>query len=101
MTKKKEFCLFLAGMAVAGACTSAYRLYEDWYFRTKYVTYFCTVEKGGTVWGACAKIASNKDDLSRVVWQTCRDSGIDNPGTVQEGTVLKVTVRRLLKDESR
>lgn len=93
---KKEIIAFLLGACVAGGITSAYRAYAEYYYRNNYVSYFCTVEKDGTVWGACAKIASNKDDLNKVVWQCCEDSGIDNPSKVQEGTILKVTVRRLM-----
>lgn len=83
---KKILALLLISAAVAYAATSE---------EPELITYKAVIEPGETVWGVCAQIASDKDDLSEVVWRACRDSGIKNPGDVKAGTEIIVRVKPL------
>lgn len=52
---------------------------------------------GDTVWSVCEEIATDQDDLRRLVWQTCKDNHITDPRHVDPGTVLIVRVREARK----
>lgn len=75
---------------VAGAIgTYVYAARPD----TDLVEYRVTVQPGDTVWSVCGRIATDRDDLSKVVWQTMRDSGITDAADLQPGTELRVRVK--------
>lgn len=57
------------------------------------IEYRKEVMAGETVWDVCANVATNKEDLAKLVWQTCRDNHIEDPGSVQPGMLLIVRVR--------
>lgn len=57
------------------------------------IEYQKEVEQGETVWSICSKIATNEEDLAKLVWQTCKDNHIEDPGKVQPGTLLIVRVK--------
>lgn len=61
------------------------------------IEYQKEVEQGETVWSICAKIATNEEDLAKLVWQTCKDNHIEDPGKVQPGTLLIVRVKEARK----
>lgn len=61
----------------------------------KTVPYKVTLRSGESVWDACAKVASSKDDVQEVVYNTMKENHISNPGNVQPGTELVIRVKEL------
>lgn len=58
------------------------------------VEYRVEVEQGDTLWGILAKVATDKDDMSKLTWQAMQDNHIENPGELQPGTELIVHVKK-------
>lgn len=61
----------------------------------KTVPYKVTVARGENVWDARAKVASSKDDVREVVYNTMKENHISNPGNVQPGTELVIRVKEM------
>lgn len=59
------------------------------------ISYKVTVRDGESVWDACAKVASSKDDVREVVYNTLKENRIKNPGNVQPGTELVIRVKEM------
>lgn len=61
----------------------------------KTVPYKVTLRDGESVWDACAKVASSKDDVREVVYNALKENHINNPGNVQPGTELVIRVKEM------
>lgn len=61
----------------------------------KTVPYKVTLRNGESVWDACAKVASSKNDVREVVYNTLKENHIKNPGDVQPGTELVIRVKEM------
>lgn len=61
----------------------------------KTVPYKVTLRDGESVWDACAKVASSKDDVREVVYNAMKENHISNPGSVQPGTELVIRVKEM------
>ena len=61
----------------------------------KTVPYKVTLRSGESVWDACAKVASSRDDVQNVVYNTLKENHIGNPGSVQPGTELVIRVKEM------
>ena len=61
----------------------------------KMVPYKVTLRNGESVGDACAKVASSKDDVREVVYNTLKENHISNPGSVQPGTELIIRVKEM------
>lgn len=61
----------------------------------KTVPYKVTVARGESVWDACARVASSRDDVQEVVYNTLKENHISNPGSVQPGTELIIRVKEM------
>ncbi|MUU09200.1 MAG: hypothetical protein EP148_04810 [Dialister invisus] len=59
------------------------------------ISYKVTLRNGESVWDACAKVASSKDDVREVVYNTLKENHIKNPGDVQPGTELVIRVKEM------
>lgn len=59
------------------------------------ISYKVTLRNGESVWDACAKIASSKDDVREVVYNALKENHINNPGNVQPGTELVIRVKEM------
>lgn len=57
------------------------------------ISYKVTLRNGESVWDACAKVASGKDDVREVVYNALKENHISNPGRVQTGTELVIRVK--------
>lgn len=57
--------------------------------------YRVTAQPGDTVWSICARIATDRDDLSEVVYWSMRLSGIKDAGELQPGQEVRVKVRAI------
>lgn len=54
-----------------------------------------TLRSGESVWDVCAKVASSKDDVREVVYNTMKENHIGNPGNVQPGTEIVIKVKEM------
>lgn len=61
----------------------------------KTVPYKVTLRNGESVWDACAKVASSKDDVREVVYNAMKENHISNPGNVQPGTEIVIRVKEM------
>ena len=61
----------------------------------KTVPYKVTLRDGESVWDVCAKVASSRDDVREVVYNTLKENHISNPGSVQPGTELVIRVKEM------
>lgn len=58
------------------------------------VTYSYRIQEGDSLWYIASTIALPEDDLQRMVFQIMEDNKIKNPGAIQPGTVIQITVER-------
>ena len=59
------------------------------------VTYQKEVIPGDTIWSMCARVASDRDDLSEIVFETMQENHIKDPGQLQPGQMIIIRVRAL------
>lgn len=59
------------------------------------ISYKVTLRSGESVWDACAKVASSKDDVREVVYNALKENHISNPGSVQPGTEIVIRVKEM------
>ena len=60
---------------------------------TKLIEYHKEVVAGETLWDICAEIATDKEDLRKLVYQAMKDNHIEDPATLQPGQVVIVRVK--------
>lgn len=60
---------------------------------TELIEYRKEVEWGESVWSICESIATDQDDLRKLVWQTCKENHITDARHVDPGTLLIVRVK--------
>ena len=58
------------------------------------VTYQKEVIPGDTIWSICSRVATEHDDLQKLVWETMQDNHIKDPGNLQPGTVIVIHVKK-------
>lgn len=51
----------------------------------KTVPYKVTLRNGESVWDACAKVVSSRDDVQDVVYNTLKENHISNPAVFSRG----------------
>nr|DAW11661.1 MAG TPA: cell division suppressor protein [Caudoviricetes sp.] len=61
----------------------------------KTVPYKVTLRSGESVWDACARVASDKDHMQELVYNTLKENHIKDPGNVQPGTELVIRVKEM------
>lgn len=61
------------------------------------VEYRKEIAAGDTLWDVCAKVASNKDNLQELVYNTMRENNISDPADLQPGRIVVVRVREARK----
>lgn len=57
------------------------------------ISYKVTLRSGESVWDACAKVASSRDDVREVVYNALKENRINDPGNVQPGTEIVIRVK--------
>ena len=93
MNKPLIFTAALMSAAlVAGAAVDADNLYHRLFPETKIVEYRREVRPGDTLWDICGEIATDKEDLRRLVWQAKKDNRIMDVGNLQPGMLIVVKV---------
>lgn len=78
---------------VAGVAVDADSIYNRLFPETKIVEYRREVKQGDTLWDICGEIATDKEDLRRLVWQAKKDNKIHNVGNLQPGMLIVVKVK--------
>lgn len=98
MNKPLIFTAALMSAAlVAGAAVDADNLYHRLFPETKIVEYRREVRAGDTLWDICGEIATDKEDLRKLVWQAKKDNRITDVGNLQPGTLVIVRVEEARK----
>lgn len=93
MNKPLIFTAALMSAAlVAGAAVDADNIYNRLFPETKIVEYRREVRPGDTLWTICGEIATDKEDLRRLVWQAKKDNRIKDVGNLQPGMLIVVRV---------
>lgn len=93
MNKPLIFTAALMSAAlVAGAAVDADNLYHRFFPETKIVEYRREVKQGDTLWDICGEIATDKEDLRKLVYQAKKDNRIRDVGNLQPGTLVIVRV---------
>lgn len=82
----------------AGVAVNA-DLARDYLFagKNELIEYRKEVREGETLWGICSEIATDKEDLRKLVWQAMRDNHISDPAELQPGRIVVVRVREARK----
>lgn len=84
-----------AGLAVNGGLIKDYLTAGP----NELIEYHKEVTAGETLWDICSEIATDKEDLNRLVWQAQKDNHITDPTELQPGRVVIVRVREARKNE--
>lgn len=80
-------------VGIVAICAVSYGYYRDT-VETELVEYHETVSEGDTLWGIVGKVATNKDDMGKLMWQVMQDNHIENPGNLQPGTVIVIRAKK-------
>lgn len=59
----------------------------------KLVEYRKEIVDGDTLWDVCAKVASNKDNLQELVYNTMKENHISDPSSLQPGEEIIIHVK--------
>lgn len=94
MNKPLIFTAALMSAAlIAGAAVDADNIYNRLFPETRIVEYRREVKTGDTLWDICGEIATDKEDLRKLVWQAKKDNRIRNVGNLQPGMLIVVRVK--------
>lgn len=91
MRKLRLKRLLVVGVLVVSAAVATY----SWTHaeETELIEYHKTIEQGDTLWGVVGKVATDKEDMAKLVWQVMHDNKITDPGNLQPGTELVIRVK--------
>ena len=82
-----------AGVAVNADLARDYLFAGD----NQLIEYHKEVKEGETLWNICAEIATDREDLRKLVWQAMRDNHMSDPAELQPGRIVIVRVREARK----
>lgn len=88
----KSLMVFIAIVFLAGAAVDAGKIYHRFFPETKIVEYRREVRAGDTLWDICGEVATDKEDLRKLVYQAKKDNRIQDVGNLQPGTLVIVRV---------
>lgn len=99
MSKSLAVTIMIAVSTLAAGVAVNADLARDYLFagRNELIEYRKEVREGETLWGICSEIATDKEDLRKLVWQSMRDNNITDPGELQPGRIVVVRVREARK----
>ncbi len=87
----------IAVTAVACAWAHADEIHDELFAETKLIEYRTEVHQGDTLWDICSEIATDKEDLNRLVWQAMHDNRIEDPAELQPGMLVIIRVKEARK----
>ena len=88
----KSLIAFIAVVFLAGAAVDADNICNRLFPETKIVEYRREVRPGDTLWTISGEIATDKEDLRKLVWQAKKDNRIRDVGNLQPGMLIVVKV---------
>ena len=88
----KSLITFIAVVFLAGAAVDAEKICNRLFPETRIVEYRREVKPGDTLWTICSEIATDKEDLRKLVYQAKKDNRIMDVGNLQPGTLVIVRV---------
>ena len=88
----KFLITFIAVVFLAGAAVDADNIYHRLFPETRIVEYCREVKPGDTLWTICGEIATDKEDLRKLVYQAKKDNRIMDVGNLQPGMLIVVKV---------
>lgn len=98
MNKPLIFTAALMSAAlIAGAAVDADNIYNRLFPETRIVEYRRKVKTGDTLWDICGEIATDKEDLRKLVWQAKKDNRIKDVSNLQPGMLIVVRVEEARK----
>ena len=99
MSKSLAVTIMIAISTLAAGVAVNADLARDYLFagKNELIEHRKEVKSGETLWGICSEIATDKEDLNRLVWQAMRDNNITDPAELQPGRVVIVRVREARK----
>jgi len=83
----------MSAVLVAGAAVDADNICARLFPETKIVEYRREVKPGDTLWTICGEIATDKEDLRKLVYQAKKDNRIRDVGNLQPGMLIVVKVK--------
>ena len=89
--------ILMSAALVAGTAVDADNIYHRIFPETKIVEYRREVRPGDTLWTICGEIATDKEDLRKLVYQAKKDNRIRDVGNLQPGTLVIVRVEEARK----
>lgn len=93
----KSLIAFIAVVFLAGAAVDADNIYNRLFPETRIVEYRREVRAGDTLWDICGEIATDKEDLRKLVYQAKKDNRIKDVGNLQPGRLIVVRVEEARK----
>lgn len=99
MNKTLAVTIMIAISTLAAGVAVNADLAKDYLFagKNELIEYRKEVREGETLWGICSEIATDKEDLRKLVWQSMRDNNITDPAELQPGRVVIVRVKEARK----
>lgn len=82
-----------SGLAVNGSLVRDYLTAGP----NELIEYRKEVVEGDTLWNICSEIATDKEDLRKLVWQAQKDNKIKDPVELQPGRIVIIRVREARK----
>lgn len=89
----KSLITFIAIVFLAGAAVDADNICNRLFPEVKIVEYRREVKQGDTLWDICGEIATEKEDLRKLVYQAKKDNRIKDVGNLQPGMLIVVRVK--------
>ena len=93
----KSLIAFIAVVFLAGAAVDADNICNRLFPETRIVEYRREVKPGDTLWDICGEIATDKEDLRKLVYQAKKDNRIKDVGNLQPGRLIVVRVEEARK----
>lgn len=93
----KVLIAFVATVLVAGAAVDADNICARLFPEVKIVEYRREIKPGDTLWTICGDLATDKEDLRKLVWQAKKDNRIRDVGNLQPGMLIVVRVEEARK----
>lgn len=99
MSKSLAVTIMIAISTLAAGVAVNADLAKDYLFagKNELIEYRKEVREGETLWGICSEIATDKEDLRKLVWQSMRDNNLTDPAELQPGRIVVVRVREARK----
>lgn len=99
MNKSLAVTIMLAVSTLCAGVAVNADLARDYLFagKNELIEYRKEIKSGDTLWNICSEIATDREDLRKLVWQAMRDNHISDPAELQPGRVVVVRVREARK----